>query len=134
MKRFLLAFAILGLSGCSTLSDLNPFPAPFDPVELGYLADARFLTTKVYASCGTDDTPGYAHGVLEQIQRAQIYSKYIPSNKEVIDAEGILIKLSTELTTRIDSKSYSVTYCHLKANEIGSALDDLNKVLGEKKR
>jgi outer membrane biogenesis lipoprotein LolB len=110
MKKFILFFSILCLTGCSTVKDY--FPSFWDSNQSKIVTDIQQSTRNFNCNGNIAEQ---AKALSLQVQWLQIYSE----TKDTRDVSKIISLMSStvnELSTRSATGSVSPIYCELKKN------------------
>jgi uncharacterized protein YceK len=124
MKKLALVFAILALSGCSTIDRI--FMANYDTNEYALINKVR--TTAQLRSCDTNSVKDLYSTSLE----LKNFSQYLPANEKTISMTSDLYKMVDELNKK--PQPISQIYCDLKLKAIETTAENIQSITGKRPR
>ena len=124
MKKLILAFALVSLTGCSTIQSV--FMAPYDGNEYGLITKVR--TISQIRSCDASSVRDLYSTTLE----LKNFSQYLPSNEKTAKMNSELYTMVEELYKK--QQPISPVYCDLKLKTIETTSETIQSVIGKRPR
>ena len=124
MKKLIISYVIVFLSGCSLLI------GPYDTNE--YLLVTKIRTIAETTNCNNPiQTSNNIESLYINTTEFKNFSQYLPMNKSTIDLSNKLYTLVDELYKK---ESFSPAYCKIKLNIISKSAEQIQQVVGSKPR
>lgn len=133
MKKLAIISLVVFLNGCALINAYRM--AKFDNNEYALVNTIHTQAQLGVASCGTPEVVGYVDSIYNKSVELKNYSARIPRNEETVKMSEELLAITKGLFDRYHSgDTVSTTYCNLKFNNVETASDTMQKVIGDKPR
>ena len=127
VKNMITACIILGLAGCSTISNL--FPSDFDNAEYSMLVELNVIAKSPLVKEESWCHPSHISRMAYLSTQLTVYSKH-RLNENINKIYNTINDTVIELK---EKESPSNAYCKIKRNTIYKMTDDTLKVFGDRK-
>jgi len=131
MKKLILIFSILSLTGCSTL--LESYLMKYDPNEYQQITQIRTNASFSKSQCdNTERSKANAESLSKDSTAFKNYVQYLPHNSKVISASIDLDKIVQGLNDQYNKGSVSAPFCKIKFDIIEKSAETMQKTIGAK--
>jgi hypothetical protein len=133
MKKLLVVYIILILSGCSIIDAYRM--ARFDNNEYMLINTVRTQANLGAAKCGTPEVVQVVDNIWFKTIELRNYAESIPNNQETIKMSQELAEIVKGLSVRYhNEKEVSLNYCTIKFSNIEKNSVIIQNVVGAKPR
>jgi uncharacterized protein YceK len=138
MKKIIILFAFILLSGCSTVTSLYEryTIAPFDSYEYTQVTQIRTASIVAITACyDLNTSTENAQSLYNAAYGLKHYSQYIPDNEQTYQLVEKLFIMADDFNNRyLKNEPVNKTYCELKLKSISSAAESIQRVIGKRPR
>lgn len=133
MKRLLLYFLVVSLSGCALVDAY--LMTKYDPNEYKSITDIRAEAQLYKGQCANELLSITNANKLAFDTRAfAMYSENVPRNENVINASAELDKIAQGLATQYNNGKVSTIFCKIKFESIEHNAGTMQKIIGARPR
>lgn len=138
MKKIIIAFTIMLLSGCSAIQPwIDKFTiAPFDQNEYFIVNQIRTYAEITKPLCPSKyETKIYVDALYTSAFELKNYSEHLPDNKQTIPMVNLLFTMTNDLNNRYKAEGdINKTYCELKLQSVIDSANNIQKAIARRPR